>query len=104
MRLRPRFPDGVSVQGQHALLRIETCHLAQLARLRAARPDTGADYGFVLEEGQAHLGLARCLIALRDRQAATESLQRAHAIFSRLDAIALIQEVDGHLAEASAAP
>jgi len=60
-----------------------------------------ADYGFVLEEGQAHLGLARCLMALGNGSAATESLHRARAIFSRLGAVSLIQEVDGHLSEAA---
>jgi class 3 adenylate cyclase/tetratricopeptide (TPR) repeat protein len=62
-----------------------------------------ADYGFVLEEGQAHLGLARCLIALGDREAATESLQKARAIFSNLGAIPLLKETDGHLHQAEAA-
>jgi hypothetical protein len=61
-----------------------------------------ADYGFVLEEGQAHLGLARCLIALGDRQAATEPLQKARAIFSKLGAVPLIDEVDHHLGQATA--
>ena len=34
--------------------------------------ERSADYSFVLEEGQAHLGMAHCLIALGDRQAAAE--------------------------------
>jgi class 3 adenylate cyclase/tetratricopeptide (TPR) repeat protein len=55
------------------------------------------DYGFVLEEGQAHLGLARCLIALGDRAAATEPLHKARAIFSGLGAIPLIEEADSYL-------
>jgi hypothetical protein len=56
-----------------------------------------ADYGFVLEEGQAHLGLARCLIALGDKGAATEPLQKARVIFARLGAVPLIEETDSYL-------
>jgi len=62
-----------------------------------------ADYGFVLEEGQAHLGLARCLIAVGDRQAATEPLQKARAIFSRLGAVSLLNETDTYLQQREAA-
>ena len=61
-----------------------------------------AAYGFVLEEGQAHLGLARCLIALGDREAATEPLRKARAIFLRLSAQPLMDEVDRYLPEATA--
>lgn len=39
-----------------------------------------ANFGFALEYGQAHLGLARCLIALSNLEAATEPLQKARAI------------------------
>jgi hypothetical protein len=56
----------------------------------------------VLEEGQAHLGLARCLIALGDEQAAIGPLQKAGAIFARLGAIPLVEEVDRHLGQATA--
>jgi tetratricopeptide (TPR) repeat protein len=56
-----------------------------------------AEFGFMLEEGQAHLGVARCLIALGDRQAATEPLYKARAIFSGLGAIPLIEETDSYL-------
>jgi class 3 adenylate cyclase/tetratricopeptide (TPR) repeat protein len=56
-----------------------------------------AEFCFVLEEGQAHLGLARCLIALGDRAAATEPLHKARAIFSGLGAIPLIEETDSYL-------
>jgi class 3 adenylate cyclase/tetratricopeptide (TPR) repeat protein len=56
-----------------------------------------AEFGFVLEEGQAHLGLARCLIVLGDRQAATDPLHKARAIFSGLGAIPLIEETDSYL-------
>jgi class 3 adenylate cyclase/tetratricopeptide (TPR) repeat protein len=61
-----------------------------------------AEYGFVLEEGQAHLGLARCLIALGDREAATEPLQKARVLFERLGAKPLLNEVNGFLGEARA--
>ncbi|MDQ3218232.1 MAG: hypothetical protein M3Q18_10360, partial [Actinomycetota bacterium] len=56
-----------------------------------------AYYGFMLEEGQAHLGLARCLIALGDREAATDPLHKARAIFKRLGAVPLINETDSYL-------
>ncbi len=61
-----------------------------------------ADYGSVLEEGQAYLGLARCLISLGDRDAATESLLRARALFANLDARPLLDEVDRISAKATA--
>ncbi len=56
-----------------------------------------AGFGFVLEEGQAHLGLARCLIALGDRDSATDPLHKARAIFERLGAVPLINETDSNL-------
>ncbi|MCA1604056.1 MAG: hypothetical protein LC775_00890 [Acidobacteria bacterium] len=62
-----------------------------------------ADYGFVLEEGQAHLGLARCLIALGEPQAAAEPLKKAREIFCRLGAIPLINETDTYLHQTEAA-
>jgi tetratricopeptide (TPR) repeat protein len=61
-----------------------------------------ADFGFVLEEGQADLGFARCLVALDNREAATEPLQRARAIFSRLGAVPLIKETDSLLQDEAA--
>jgi hypothetical protein len=57
----------------------------------------------VLEEGQAHLGFARCLIAIGDLEAATESLHKAGAIFSRLRAVPLLKETEGFLRQAEAA-
>jgi hypothetical protein len=41
--------------------------------------------------------LARCLIALGDRQAPTEPLQKARGIFSRLGAVPVIEEADSYL-------
>jgi hypothetical protein len=61
-----------------------------------------ADFGFVLEEGQADLGFARCLVALDNREAATEPLHRARAIFSRLGAVPLIKETDSLLQDEAA--
>jgi hypothetical protein len=60
------------------------------------------DYGFVLEEGQAHLGLARCLILLDDKETATKHLQKARAIFTRLGAVPLINETDVYLQKGEA--
>jgi hypothetical protein len=60
-----------------------------------------ADYGFVLEEGQAHLGLTRCLIAMGNNGAASEPLKKARVIFDRLGARSLMEEV-ARLEEASA--
>jgi class 3 adenylate cyclase/tetratricopeptide (TPR) repeat protein len=77
--------------------------LADAAVLFEGAAQRWADYGFVLEEGHAHLGLARCLIALGDRAAATEPLHKARATFSRLGAIPLLEETDGHLQRAQAA-
>ena len=98
-----------AVRDQHSLL---TAH----AIVAEARDEIGqardfyqqaaqgwADYGFVFEEGQAHLGLARCLFALGEKGAATELLQKARAIFSRLGAVPLINETDTYLDQAQAA-
>jgi class 3 adenylate cyclase/tetratricopeptide (TPR) repeat protein len=61
------------------------------------------DYESPLEEGRALFGLARCLIALGDREAATEPLHKARAIFERLNAVPLHSEVDGFLGDFQAA-
>jgi ATP/maltotriose-dependent transcriptional regulator MalT len=52
------------------------------------------DYRFLLEEGQAHLGLARCLIALSRGEDAVPKLRQASGIFDRLKARPLIEEAD----------
>ena len=52
-------------------------------------------YGDIFEHAHALLGLARCLIALGDREAATEPLHKARAIFSSLGALPLVS--DRHL-------
>ena len=105
------FMDGIEVRAR----RDRNCVLAGEALLAEAKGDMEearnlykeaaqrwADYGFVLEEGQAHLGLARCLLALCDGEAATEPLQKARSIFSKLGARPLIDEVDRHLVQATA--
>jgi len=54
----------------------------QIDEARALYQDAAqrwADYGFMLEEGQAHLGYARCLIALGDRESATIPLPNGPA-------------------------
>jgi class 3 adenylate cyclase/tetratricopeptide (TPR) repeat protein len=81
----------------------ETQGLTEDARdFYAQAAEQWADYGFVLEEGQAHLGLARCLIVGGNGQAAVQPLHKARAIFSRLGAGRLIAEVDRHLGKATA--
>jgi class 3 adenylate cyclase/tetratricopeptide (TPR) repeat protein len=73
--------------------------MEQARNLHQQAAQRWADYGFVLEEGQAHLGLARCLMALGDRETATEPLQKARAVFSRLGAQPLTDEVDRYLGQ-----
>ena len=95
--------DRHSALTAHALVAEAEGHIEQARDLYERAAQRWADYGHVLEEGQAHLGLARCLIALGDREAATEPLQKARAIFSRLGAVPLINETDTYLAQAEAA-
>jgi len=106
-----RFLAGMEVNAardQHSLLTghaivTEATGLMEEARdLYREAVQRWTDYGFVLEEGQAHLGLARCLINLGDRAAATEPLQKARAIFTKLQARPLTEEVDRHLEQAVA--
>jgi class 3 adenylate cyclase/tetratricopeptide (TPR) repeat protein len=94
--------DRHSAVTAHALVAEAGGHIGRARNLYQEAAQRWADYGFVLEEGQAHLGLARCLIALGDREAATEPLKNARAIFSRLRAIPLIEEADRHLGQATA--
>jgi tetratricopeptide (TPR) repeat protein len=60
------------------------------------------NYGCVLEEGYALLGAGRCLQQLSRIDEAVTRLHEARAIFTKLDARALIDEVDGHLGQATA--
>jgi len=111
VNLAEKFLTGMQVNAardQHSLLTgralvteakrsiEEACDLFEEAARR------WADYGFVLEEGQAHFGVGRCLIALGDREAATEPLRKARAVFTKLQARPLTNEVDNHLERAIA--
>jgi tetratricopeptide (TPR) repeat protein len=107
-RITPNESDVSTARDKHSMITAK-------AILAEARDDTQQavdaykeaarrwrDYGHVLEEGQAHFGLARCLIALGDREAVSEPLQKARAIFTKLGARPLIAEVDRHLGEEQA--
>ena len=61
-----------------------------------------ADFGFVLEHGQALLGVARCMLALEKSSNALPRLHRAREIFTKLEARPLIEEVDTQLQRATA--
>jgi hypothetical protein len=94
--------DKYSVMSGEATLAESRGHHERGLALYQEATRRWAHYGFVLEEGQAHLGLARCLVALGDREAATEPLKKARAIFSRLRAVPLLNETDGYLQGAAA--
>jgi tetratricopeptide (TPR) repeat protein len=94
--------DRYCVLTGRAILAEAKGHTEEARVLYEEAAERWADYGFVPEEGQAHLGLGRCFVALDDRQAATQPLHRARAIFSRLGAVPLIEEVDRHLGKATA--
>lgn len=100
------FADGIEV----SVTRDRYCVLTGKAILAEAQGDLEeardlyreaaqrwSDFGFVLEEGQAHLGLARSLIALGKREAASSPLGKAREIFSRLGAVSLVEETDDYL-------
>lgn len=87
----------------HAILAEAKGHMDDARRLYHEAARRWVDYGFVLEEWQAHLGLARCLIALGDHGAPTERLQKTRVIFSKLGAVPLLNETDTYLAQAEAA-
>jgi tetratricopeptide (TPR) repeat protein len=106
-----RFASGIEVTATsdctcvltgQAILAEAKGQIEQARNLYQQAAQRWADYGFVLEEGQAHLGLGRCLIALAEREASTEPLQKARTIFSELGARSLLDEVDRHLGEATA--
>jgi hypothetical protein len=58
-----------------------------------------AEYGHVLEHGQALFGVGRSLIRAGEPDA-TGKLHNAHAVFARLSARPLMAEVDAWLARA----
>jgi class 3 adenylate cyclase/tetratricopeptide (TPR) repeat protein len=61
-----------------------------------------AEYGFLLEQGEALLGGGRCQLALRDRERAAKTLQKARGIFESLGARPLVAEVESLLEQALA--
>jgi tetratricopeptide (TPR) repeat protein len=61
-----------------------------------------AEYGFVLEQGQALLGAGRCLLALQHPDRAARSLQKAQEIFESLGARPLVAEAEPLLEQAGA--
>jgi predicted ATPase/class 3 adenylate cyclase len=61
-----------------------------------------AEYGFVLEQGQALLGAGRCLLALQHPDRAARSLQKAQEIFESLGARPLVAEAEPLLEQAAA--
>ena len=56
-----------------------------------------AEFGFMLEEGQALLGASRCLLQFRKTAEASLSLRQARKIFVHLGAKPLVDEADAHL-------
>lgn len=94
--------DRHSLLTAKAIVTEATGGLEEARGLYSQAAQRWADYGFVLEEGHAFLGLARCLISLGDCDAATESLVRARALFANLDAGPLLDEVDLISAKATA--
>ncbi|MDP9342135.1 MAG: AAA family ATPase [Actinomycetota bacterium] len=61
-----------------------------------------AEYGFVLENGQALLGAGRCLLPLGRPAEARVRLEAARAVFARLGARPLLEEIDDLLARLTA--
>ncbi|MDQ3753097.1 MAG: AAA family ATPase [Actinomycetota bacterium] len=94
--------DRHAVVTAHAIVAETKGDLDGALELHKEAAERWADYGFVLEEGQAHLGMARCLIALGNRPAATEPLQNARAVLTKLESRSLIDEVDRLKAETTA--
>jgi class 3 adenylate cyclase len=60
------------------------------------------EYGSLLEQGQALLGVGRCLIVLRQPERAETSVRKAREIFQTLQARPLVAEAGSLLAEAEA--
>ena len=73
----------------------------EAARLYHEAGQRWAEFGHLLEEGQALLGGARCLLRL-DGTAAQPKLRAARAVFAGLGAHPLAGETDGWLVDASA--
>jgi class 3 adenylate cyclase len=84
-----------------AVLAEDRAEHAEAARLYHDAEKGWADFGHVLEHGQALLGGARCLLRL-DRPEAPSKLRAAQAIFAGLGAHPLATETDTWLVDASA--
>jgi DNA-binding SARP family transcriptional activator/class 3 adenylate cyclase len=85
----------------HATLAEAQGRLEEAARLYADAAQRWAEYGFVLERGQALLGEGRCTLALEQPEKAAESLRKAREIFERLDARPLAAEAGAGLERAA---
>jgi tetratricopeptide (TPR) repeat protein len=77
--------------------------LEQAAALYGDAVDRWHEFGFLLEEGQALLGVGRCFLALRAEEA-VPTFTTARAIFARLEARPLLAETDALLAKTRAVP
>jgi tetratricopeptide (TPR) repeat protein len=74
---------------------------AEALALYSDAAERWAEFGIVLEEGQALLGKARCLIELGRAEEAAQPLGEARSIFSTLGAAPLEAEADSLLATAA---
>jgi len=52
------------------------------------------EFGHVLEEAYAHLGLGRCMVAAGTENAATSALLRARELFEMFEAGPALREID----------
>jgi len=95
--------DQYSLLTGNALVTEATGHIEEACKLHEEAAQRWTDYGFVLEEGQARLALGRCLITLGEPVTATAPLQKARAIFERLGAVPLLNDVDRFLENVQAA-
>ncbi len=77
--------------------------LEEAVDLYADAAERWAEYGFVLERGQALLGASRCLLALGRRDEAGATLAHSRVVFQGLGAGPLVAEVDALVKAATAA-
>jgi class 3 adenylate cyclase/tetratricopeptide (TPR) repeat protein len=71
--------------------------LEQALELYAAAAERWAEFGHVVEQGQALLGAARCLLSLGRPTEAAAKLREAREVFGGLGAQSLVHEVDAYL-------
>ena len=76
--------------------------LREAGRLHGEAAARWADYGFPLEQGQASLGVGRCLVALGLHQEAAAPLAESQRVFDALGAGPLRAEAERLLARAGA--